>query len=821
MQQPMRDHAHFGAHRGTVMHAKLLSPRSALAICGLLLFFPMICAAAAPTFKKIADLSTLMPAGLNPDEPFTQLNNILALDTFMPVPGAMESWVTFSGHTAHRYGMYNFHEPRPPLPPLPLEPVAQNILAPPPGATFYSGDNFGHLSSDGGQVAFAPGLAGGGLGNGLVKGAPGSLAFVATNLTPMPGYAANFGGYSEISITNGEVVWRSQSANGSHQTGVYSDLGGIHAIVLPGDAVPGPSGGTFNGMGNFSTVAADGPDIVFSANTSALIGDGIYKYSGGGLSLVMDNNTSRPGAPSEKFSGPHRLAIHQGNIAFSGEFADLSVFPLTRTSGVYSTAGSLHTVADIHMLAPGFGTPFKPFRDNDGGQGGGVSIFGEFVAFVGYAAPPFSSDVAAIYVAYAAGGPVKRLIAAGQTLGGKTIIDLRIRRDSLNAKIGGGYSLAFQVQFADFTSAIYRADFAVPVKKGIAGTGNIAVLRQSSILVEMRDPVGGAPLGTLAFLSDDYVPLSAAALPDSDGNGVAEVAVLAERVSNGRPVVEVQNISGPAAARKIFFAFGNNPIAMSVITGDADNNGTVEIAVLSTRNSDGRGTVEIKNAFGAVNTQTVYTNEGLTPLDLEVVDDADGNGVPEIAILTMRNSDGRTKVEFANAFGALNRAGVYFMPDATAMDLAIVNDADGNSIPEFAVLSTRNSDGRAAVEIRNATGAPNPVTRWLAPGYTPLAVAAMADADGNAVPEVAALSSRNSDGRIAVDVSNAAGISGLNRIFYTPGYSASSLVILDDLDGNTVPEAAVVMIRDSDGRILVQSRNAAGNPALQNYFLSP
>ena len=236
------------------------------------------------------------------------------------------------------------------------------------------------------------------------------------------------------------------------------------------------------------------------------------------------------------------------------------------------------------MLAPGFGTLFKTFRDNDGGHGGGVSIFGEFVAFVGYAAPPVSPEVAAIYVAYATGGPVKRLIAAGQSLGGKTIIDLRIRRDSLNAKIGGGYSLAFQVQFADFTSAIYRADFAVPVRKGLAGTGNIAVLRQSSILVEMRDPVGGAPLGTLSFLNDDYVPISAAALPDSDGNGISELAVLAERISDGRPVVEVQNISGPAEARRILFAASTNPIAMSVITGDADNNGIAEIAVLGTRN---------------------------------------------------------------------------------------------------------------------------------------------------------------------------------------------------------------------------------------------
>ena len=42
-----------------------------------------------------------------------------------------------------------------------------------------------------------------------------------------------------------------------------------------------------------------------------------------------------------------------------------------------------------------------------------------------------------------------------------------------------------------------------------------------------------------------------------------------------------------------------------------------------------------------------------------------------------------------------------------------------------------------------------------------------------------------------------------------------------DTDSNGIEEALVLMIRDSDGRILVQGRNTAGNPAPIQYWFSP
>lgn len=353
------------------------------------------------------------------------------------------------------------------------------------------------------------------------------------------------------------------------------------------------------------------------------------------------------------------------------------------------------------------------------------------------------------------------------------------------------------------------------------GVADIAVFREAPIRAEVRSGQNGALLRTIEFLSPSMWALAAEPLPDCDGNGVAEIAVLGERKTDGRAVVEIRNVTGVEAPRHVWFAAGHTPLGLAVIGSDADNNGVAELAVLSIRNSDARAMVEVKNAFGPTSPNSIWMGSGLTPSKIEIVEDADGNGIPEVAVLSTRNSDGRIVVEIKNAVGATNPNSVWFMAGNTAIDLTVVGDKDANSVPEVAVLSSRNSDGRNVVEIKNAAGATMPTTVWFMAGHTASAVEGVADADGNSVPEVAVLSERNSDGRIVVEVKNAAGATNPNPLWYSAGYSAGGLAILPDTDNNGIGESAVLLIRDGDGRILVESRNASGPMATNYYWFSP
>jgi hypothetical protein len=273
--------------------------------------------------------------------------------------------------------------------------------------------------------------------------------------------------------------------------------------------------------------------------------------------------------------------------------------------------------------------------------------------------------------------------------------------------------------------------------------------------------------------------------------------------------------------RQLWFAADHTPLSLAVINDDADNNGVVELAVLSRRDSDWRGLVEVKNAIGPTNPRSVWVGAGLTAVDLEIVPDADGNGVPEVAVLSRRESDGRIVVEVKNASGPTNPNAVWFMAGNTAIDFSVVADKDGNGVPEVAVLSKRDSDGRLVTEVKNAAGATNPSAVWFAAGHTGLSLQALGDADGNTIPEIAVLSRRDSDGRILVEVKNASGATNPRSLWYPVGFTAWDLEMLSDVDGDGVQEASVLMPRDSDGRILIESRNTAGRQAPKDYWFSP
>lgn len=190
-------------------------------------------------------------------------------------------------------------------------------------------------------------------------------------------------------------------------------------------------------------------------------------------------------------------------------------------------------------------------------------------------------------------------------------------------------------------------------------------------------------------------------------------------------------------------------------------------------------------------------------------------------MLSARDSDGRIVVEVKNATGATNPRSVWFMAGNTALDLTVVGDADANGVPEVAVLSKRDSDGRLVAEVKNAAGATNPSAVWFAAGQTGVAIEGLGDADGNGVPELAVLSKRDSDGRVLVEVKNAAGATNARSLWYPVGYTPHDLAILPDFGGNGVPEAGVLLTRDVDGRLLIQSRNVAGTQSPRDYWFSP
>jgi hypothetical protein len=353
------------------------------------------------------------------------------------------------------------------------------------------------------------------------------------------------------------------------------------------------------------------------------------------------------------------------------------------------------------------------------------------------------------------------------------------------------------------------------------GSPDMAAVLAGAPRVEIRSGADGTLIRTMPVLDDAHVFSAAEVIADTDGEGVQELAVLAARSSDVRPIVAIQNLDGSGSARSISFAPGYTAVALALVTDDAYHDGNAELAVLSARNSDRRGVIEIRNALDGLNVNTFWVPADLTPHDVEMVPDADNNGVPEVALLATRVSDGSPLVRVWNADGSGTPYTRVFRVGQRAIDLAVIPDKDADGVSEIAVLSSRDSDGRFLVEVKNAWGPTNHFQYWLAPGLTGVALEALTPADGSAVPEIAVLARRESDDRILVTVRNAFGTDTPRSIPYTVGYTPLGLAAFPDTNGNAEEETGVIMSRDSDGRILMQRRDVLGTPNPRNVWFAP
>jgi len=357
------------------------------------------------------------------------------------------------------------------------------------------------------------------------------------------------------------------------------------------------------------------------------------------------------------------------------------------------------------------------------------------------------------------------------------------------------------------------------------GVGEIVSIRSGSvdgaITGETRDGDTGALLRRSTFLTTDFRAFDALILPDQDGNGSPELAVLAIREGDGRIVAEIRNLSGAEMPRLVWFTAGFAPRRAAFLP-DADGDGNDEIALLMTRTADGRVVVEMRNAFGLSADRQVWFDAFTFALDLVVLEDGDGNGIRELAVLLARFVDNRGQVQIKNAIGAPLRRNVWVMPGARPLRIVAVGDADGNSVPDVAMISTRNADGRIVAEVKNSNGATLPRTIWFAGGNRFEAAIAAGNGDANAAPDLAVMS-RRADGRILLEVVNAAGAIGRRSVFFSAGFDATSAVQLaGDLDSNAVPEVIAMLSRQSDSRKLIQRRNLSSGAAVtRQHWLTP
>lgn len=372
-------------------------------------------------------------------------------------------------------------------------------------------------------------------------------------------------------------------------------------------------------------------------------------------------------------------------------------------------------------------------------------------------------------------------------------------------------------------SAIYGASlaFAIADQNGNSDVELVHVWRTATgqTLASIRDSGSGEILKDLAFFTTaEFQVVDAVLIPDEDSSGAPELAVLAIRMSDQRPVVQIRNIDGADNPRTVGFSSNLTPIRLKNI-GDADGNGVSELAVLAVREADLRAVVEIRNSFGEPQRRTVGFAQFASPLDMDVLVDPLDIDSPRLVVLMAKWADSRGFLDSRDAIGEQNAKTSSLRADNTPISLVLIDDGG----PKAAVLSARNDSGRTGVEIKNIIGSGgNSISYWDS-GNDAIGIASAGDADGDGNTDLIVLSRRSADGRVVTEVRNSDG-SNLRRQTFAGSFDAiGSVFVLADTDGDMFPELAALTSLQSNAKAAVHWRNMAGpnQAAATRIWVSP
>jgi hypothetical protein len=193
---------------------------------------------------------------------------------------------------------------------------------------------------------------------------------------------------------------------------------------------------------------------------------------------------------------------------------------------------------------------------------------------------------------------------------------------------------------------------------------------------------------------------------------------------------------------------------------------------------------------------------------LAVLPPIDGNGVAELAVLGRVDTAVTVQVRDAGTGSLLNI--VPFSPDFAPVAVATVPNLSNGGFPAVAVLG-KHADGRVRVEMRDAL-TDTQINRVLFnPALIPIALAVLADQNGNGVAELAVLGTI--DGAVRAQVRDAATGQVLNNMPFQAAYAPLAFAALSDISGNHRPELAMLGLH-ADGRVRTQIDDALTDTAL-------
>jgi hypothetical protein len=343
------------------------------------------------------------------------------------------------------------------------------------------------------------------------------------------------------------------------------------------------------------------------------------------------------------------------------------------------------------------------------------------------------------------------------------------------------------------------------------GANNTVYFDDGSTTAGQEAPGGIADLDP-SPVNQPPVDIDATGLTDISGDAVPDVAVL-KQFSGKRPRVRYYSGANRKKFAQVAYLSSAWTGVATATLADASQDGVADdpaVAVLGRRLSNDRLSVQVRLAAGGAELARInFLNNRWTPVDVVVIDDANGDGVSDdtaIGVLGQNTAQGSQKqttlqVRRLLAAGVVQRTG---------------------QSPLLAVLAEKNSSKEIRVQARLLSdGSLQRTKTFLNDQWRGLDLAILKDTDGNGVLNDASymvLAVNPGNGLKRVQVRRTGGALVKNALVMNDLWQARRILGSDDINGNLFEEIGVLGNRISDGKARIELQDFDSGAIIGNIF---
>jgi len=324
--------------------------------------------------------------------------------------------------------------------------------------------------------------------------------------------------------------------------------------------------------------------------------------------------------------------------------------------------------------------------------------------------------------------------------------------------------------------------------------------------VSVNDAETGEQLTSFS-LSSEYMPIDLEVVPNFDGTGADELALLAKDPIGGKSRLFLRDAGDGSVLSSRGLTASYVPYDLEVIP-DMNGSGGDELAILEIDPVTGTRRITVKDPEPSSTLLTINLDSDSTPYDMERTSDG------RIAVISVLADNGASVVSFYDELDGSDLGEISYPAGWSSIELEIMADIDDNDADELVVLMRQNSPARNRVFVTDSVTADE--TRMsVDKNMVARDLEIIPDFEDSSADEIVVSLARPDATQAKIWVKDGGSKKTLSKIFQDPEWIAHDLAIVSDFGSTSADEVVIHSMKD--GVLEIRIKDADSRAKLTNY----